>query len=94
MSRIYLTLFIGIIFSTPYYLSSQITENRKVFISTPTYAEIISTYTNLVKGSKIAQFKAHGLTDVGKPLHLLVLSVDGKFDPASNVSKTKILINN
>lgn len=94
MNRIYLTLLIGIIFSTPYYLSSQTTENRKVFISTPTYAEIISTYSNLVKGSKIAQFKAHGLTDVGKPLHLLVLSADGKFDPASNVSKTKILINN
>lgn len=67
---------------------------RKVFTTTPTYEEIISTYTLLVKGTKIAQFKECGTTDIGKPLHLLILSKDGKFDPASNSSRVKILINN
>ena len=83
-----------IFFFLPIFLFSQKTETRKIFTTTPTYDEIISTYTSLVKGNKIAQFTECGTTDIGKPLHLLIISKDGKFDPASNSLKTKILINN
>lgn len=69
-------------------------QTKKVFTTTPTYDEIISTYTNLVKGSKIAQFKENGTTDIGKPLHLLVLDKSGKFDPNNRDSKIVIMINN
>ncbi len=86
-------LFFPIIFLSSTFLFSQ-TDKRKVFTTTPTYDEIISTYTNLVKGSKIAQLRICGTTDIGKPLHLLVISKDGKFDAAANSSKTKIFINN
>jgi hypothetical protein len=56
-------------------------EKRKVFTTTPTYDEIISTYTSLVANSKIAKLSVAGATAVGKPLHVVVLSKDGKFDP-------------
>ncbi|MCX6311266.1 MAG: M14 family zinc carboxypeptidase [Bacteroidetes bacterium] len=94
MNNSQLKLGLVLFFFLPIFISAQKVESRKVFTTTPTYDEIISTYTALVKGSKIAQFKENGTTDIGKPLHLLVISKDGKFDPSSNSSKTKILINN
>jgi hypothetical protein len=77
----------------PFFLHAQ-EKSRKNFTTTPTYDEIISTYTNLVKGSKIAQFREAGTTDIGKPLHLCIISRDGKFDAKSNAGKVKIFINN
>src|SRR6187551_149337 len=77
----------------PVCLSAQ-KEKRKVFTTTPTYDEIIATYTELVKGSKIAQLTECGTTDIGKPLHLVVISKDGKFDPQFSGFKTRIFINN
>jgi hypothetical protein len=88
----FLTAFL-LLFST-HLFSQTAPEKKKVFTTTPTYDEIISTYTNLVKGNKIAQFKECGTTDIGKPLHLLVLDKSGKFDPANHDSKVVILINN
>jgi hypothetical protein len=77
----------------PFCLSAQ-NEKRKVFSTTPTYDEIISTYADLQKKSKMVQLTECGTTDVGKPLHLVVISKDGKFDPVSAGMKTKIFINN
>ncbi len=69
-------------------------EKRKVFTTTPAYDEIIATYTKLSTNSKIVKLTECGTTDIGKPLHLVIISKDGKFDPASAVTKTKIFINN
>ncbi len=77
----------------PFCLSAQ-KEKRKVFTTTPTYDEIIVAYTSLATKSKIVKLTECGTTDIGKPLHLVVISKDGKFDPASAATKTKIFINN
>ncbi|CAN5423312.1 M14 family metallopeptidase [soil metagenome] len=67
---------------------------RKSFTTTPTYEDIIAIYTDILSGSKIGKLSVCGTTDSGKPLHLVVISKDGKFDPESPSGKTKIFINN
>lgn len=66
-------------------------------LATTTYAEAISYYENLAKSyPKQAKLLSYGMTDFGKPLHLMVLSKDGIFDPAEvrKANKTVLLINN
>jgi hypothetical protein len=82
-----------IVLLAPVCLSAQ-KEKRKIFTTTPTYDEIIATYTALAKGCKIMQLTECGTTDIGKPLHLVVISKDGKFDPQFSGMKTRIFINN
>jgi hypothetical protein len=87
----------------PFLVSAQ-KEKRKIFTTTPTYDEIISTYTSLVANSKIAKLSVAGTTAIGKPLHVVVLSKEGKFDPpfsgrpdavpATTNTKAVIMINN
>lgn len=81
------------VFFFPFALAAQ-KEKRKIFTTTPTYDGIIATYADLQNQSKIVQLTECGTTDIGKPLHLVVISRDGKFDPASAAMKTKIFINN
>ncbi len=63
---------------------------------TPTYYEIIEMYTKLADHYPEATLLEYGKTDVGKPLHLFVISGDGDFDPESIRKKNKriVLINN
>ncbi|MFK7907733.1 MAG: M14 family metallopeptidase, partial [Chitinophagales bacterium] len=63
---------------------------------TPTYQETIAMYEQLANGSDVATLLEYGTTDIGKPLHLLVISKDKDFLPASIRSKNKriILVNN
>ncbi len=63
---------------------------------TPTYEEAITWYQQLDKQYKTAKLFTYGLTDIGKPLHLFVISSDKKFDPETYRSKDKcmIMINN
>ncbi|CAN5752383.1 M14 family metallopeptidase [soil metagenome] len=94
---------IVLLFLIPFYVSAQ-NEKRKVFTTTPVYDEIISTYAKLVTNSKIAKLSIVGTTAVGKPLHVVILSKDGKFDPEFSTrpdavpvnasSKAIIMINN
>ncbi|MFC1784841.1 M14 family zinc carboxypeptidase [Candidatus Neomarinimicrobiota bacterium] len=62
----------------------------------PTYNEAISWYKHLDKKYKKAKLITYGLTDIGKPLHLLVISSDKDFNPNTYRSKGKcmIMINN
>ncbi|MFC1785750.1 M14 family zinc carboxypeptidase [Candidatus Neomarinimicrobiota bacterium] len=62
----------------------------------PTYNEAISWYQHLDKKYKKAKLITYGLTDIGKPLHLLVISSDKDFNPNTYRSKGKcmIMINN
>ncbi len=63
---------------------------------TPTYDEAISWYKHLDKKYKKAKLITYGLTDIGKPLHLFVISSDKKFDPDTYREKGKcmVMINN
>lgn len=63
---------------------------------TATYNECIAYYQQLDKKSNIVQVKTMGLSDAGYPLHLVLVSKDGTFDPDTwhKQNKTVILINN
>ncbi|MES2829188.1 MAG: M14 family metallopeptidase [Bacteroidota bacterium] len=73
---------------TPYELS-----DRK---ETATYDQAIKHYQLLAKSYPQARLLEYGKTDIGKPLHLLVLSEDKVFDPAiiRKNNKRVLLINN
>ncbi len=63
---------------------------------TPTYDEAISWYKYLDKKYKKAKLITYGKTDIGKPLHLFVISADKDFDPDTYRDKGKcmVMINN
>ncbi|WP_158796487.1 M14 family metallopeptidase [Pedobacter sp. L105] len=63
---------------------------------TATYDQAISFYQTLAKTYPQAKLLSYGSTDFGKPLHLLVLSKNKDFDPASirKSNKRILLINN
>lgn len=74
---------------TPYELSGH--------KETATYAQAISFYESLArKYPTMAKLLTYGSTDFGKPLHLLVLSKSGIFDPAQIKKNDRriFLINN
>jgi hypothetical protein len=74
---------------TPFELS-----NKK---ATATYDEAIDFYSTLAKSyPKQAKLVSYGATDFGKPLHVLVLSKTGLFDPLAvkKSDKRVLLINN
>jgi hypothetical protein len=61
-----------------------------------TYFEAIDWYKNLCKSSRRITVKEMGPSDAGYPLHLVLVSNDGKFDAAQwhKQNKAVILINN
>jgi len=63
---------------------------------TATYFECISYYQQLAAGSKLVSIKTFGMTDAGYPLHLVLFSSDGHFDPEAwhRQHKVVLLINN
>lgn len=63
---------------------------------TPTYDETISWYKHLDQKYKKAKLITYGKTDIGKPLHLFVISSDKKFNPDTYREKGKcmVMINN
>lgn len=56
------------------------------------YDEVIEFYKQLDTKYKTAKLFTEGLTDVGRPLHLFVISSDQIFDPKEARSKGKIII--
>ena len=54
---------------------------RKVYTTTPTYSEIVSTYESLAAQSPYVKLISCGLTDVGKPLQLMIISKNKEFNP-------------
>lgn len=94
MKRLFLILFVFFAINswaqqTPYELS-----NKK---ETTTYSQVIKFYEGLVKSyPKQARLFTYGNTDFGKPLHLIVLSKTGVFDPSSikKADQRVLLINN
>ncbi|TKC12845.1 hypothetical protein FA048_04305 [Pedobacter polaris] len=94
MKRLFLFLLLFISISTfaqqtPYELSNK--------LATTTYEEAIKFYEGLAKKyPQQAKLLTYGLTDFGKPLHLLVLSKNKIFDPVAlrKSDKRIFLINN
>lgn len=60
------------------------------------YDEVIDAYTQLAKAYPEASLTEIGFSDIGKPLHLFMMSKDGDFDPASikRKGRTMVFINN
>jgi hypothetical protein len=65
-------------------------------LESATYFEAIDWYKNLDKQSPEVLVKQMGITDAGYPLHLVLVSNDGKFDAVQwhKQNKAVILINN
>lgn len=63
---------------------------------TATYFEAVKWYKDLDKNSSKIFVREMGPTDAGYPLHLVLLSADGKFDPIAwhKQKKVVLLINN
>ncbi len=63
---------------------------------TPTYEEAIAWYKYLDQKYNQAKLITYGKTDIGKPLHLFVISTDKEFNPQTYRSKGKcmVMINN
>lgn len=83
--------------STSYLADAQlITSYEKNKNVTATYPEVIAHYQTLVAKYDQAKLLTYGLTDMGKPLHLLVLSKSKVFDPIQIRKQNKriLLINN
>jgi len=70
--------------------------SRRLYTTTPAYTEIVSRYEGFTKQSASCRLLEYGTTDVGKPLHLLVISKSKEFDARTlrNQNKRILLINN
>ena len=64
--------------------------------ATATYFEVIDWYKKMDAASPLVTMKEMGSTDAGYPLHLVMVSSDGKFSPAQwhRQNKLVIFINN
>lgn len=93
MARITFILFFLTAMNT---LAQQTPFERSHKKETATYAEVIRHYQALAKTYPQAKLITYGPADIGKPLHLLVLSRDKVFDPAEIKKQNKrvLLINN
>jgi len=71
-------------------------KSRIVYTTTPTYSEIISTYETFAKQNDCTKLLSYGTTDVGKPLHVFVISKSKEFNPEilRKQNKRVLLINN
>jgi len=65
-------------------------------LESATYFEAIDWYKELDKQSSLVLVKEMGMSDAGYPLHLVLVSKDGKFDAAQwhRQNKAVILVNN
>lgn len=62
---------------------------------TPTWKEAIASFEKMASQSDEAMFIEKGKTDIGKPLHVLVINSDKEFDAKKfNPKKSVLLINN
>ena len=88
MKIVFLTLITSLIFSQ---IPLRYHENI-----TPTYAETINWYRQLDDKYADAKLIEYGKTDIGKPLHLFVISQGGNFNPETYRSdgKCMVMINN
>jgi uncharacterized protein Usg len=96
MANIYtfIFLFLGLFHTLPEDFTTPYEKSGKVHSAT--YAEIIDHYQRLEATFPEIKMIEYGKTDVGKPLHLVVVSKDKIFDPVDirKSGKTIMLVNN
>lgn len=90
MRKISLFLIAIFVIKTSYSQTSRF--ERTNGMESATYFEAIQWYKDLAKRSKLLQVKEMGMTDAGYPLHLVLVSADGKFDPVQWHAQNKIVI--
>lgn len=95
------TLTIVMIFFIVYTISAQENKNfitvfeRSGGLETATYQEVIGFYQQLADAFNPIELREMGLTDSGKPLHMVVLSPDAQFEFSKiRENRTVLLINN
>ena len=82
-----------VLFFFPFLLSAQQTPFEKSNgTETATYFQAIDFYKSLARGSSNILVKTMGPTDAGYPLHLVMISNDGKFDPNTWHKQKKVVI--
>ena len=94
MRKLFLLFSIALVFYTTQ--AQQCRFERTNGLESATYFEAIDWYKNLDKKYPQVLLKEMGSSDAGYPLHLVLVSADGKFDPVQWHKKNKvvILINN
>src|SRR5919112_1673892 len=80
------------LFSSYYSFSQQTPFEKSNGKETATYFQAIHFYKNLDKRSGKISMKEMGSTDAGYPLHVVLLSDDGKFDPDGWHKKNKVVL--
>ncbi|MFM2016997.1 MAG: hypothetical protein RL007_653, partial [Bacteroidota bacterium] len=65
---------------------------RPEFKDARTYDQVILEYERLDRTSDAISLSTWGMTDVGKPLHVCVVSADKTFDPVTARAKGKVVI--
>jgi Zinc carboxypeptidase len=88
--------FFAIFFSSLSLIGQQTPFEKTNGKESATYFQAIEMYKNLDRSSSKLLMKEMGPSDAGYPLHLVLVSNDGKFDPAiwHKQNKVVILINN
>ncbi len=88
--------FLAFLFTSPHAFSQQTPFEKSYGKESATYFQAIEFYKNLDKFSTKILMKEMGPTDAGYPLHVVLVSNDGKFDPEvwHKQNKVVILINN
>ncbi|MGH2575500.1 MAG: M14 family zinc carboxypeptidase, partial [Ignavibacteria bacterium] len=83
-----------ILSSFSFHINSQtlLTPYEKDKTTTTTYQECIDYYFELAKRYDMVKIIEYGETDIGKPLHLVVISKDEIFEPAEIRKSGKIIL--
>src|SRR5687767_1743717 len=87
------TLLLILIILAPFFPVAQITPFEKSNgQETATYFEVIDFYKKLDRAHGKVLMKEMGPTDAGYPLHIVMVSGDGSFDPAVWHKQNKVVI--
>ena len=91
-----ITFLIFWVFTSQFCLSQTTRFEKSNGTESATYFEAMDFYRMLAKNSNIISIKEQGPTDAGYPLHTVLVSSDGKFDPKTwhTQNKVVIMINN
>jgi hypothetical protein len=73
-------------------LFSQVTPFEKDKLTTTTYQECIDYYFELASKSDMLKIIEYGETDIGKPLHLVIVSKNKIFDPVEIKKSGKVIL--
>jgi hypothetical protein len=91
MKARFITLFL--LFPLLYaYSQNHLTPYEKNKLTSTTYEECIAYYKKLAEQSDIIKILDYGETDIGKPLHLVVVSKDKIFDPGEIHKSGKVIL--